>query len=251
MDHRRTTRSALKNTLKTFATIATQTDSIATPQPILPNPAIQYLLASPIPAPSIPVRSPSPPKPAKEFIPKQWKNIGPCDVAAVLGMNPFKSAEDLRNHIEQGIREKSNFACENGIRLEPKALLEYSATTGNTVHKGRWVQVAPHFLAICDGLVDSVGGVEIKCPLPSSKHHTDIPDYYLPQIVAYMAIYKRQWWDYYACHFVEDENGVPVKKHEFLKRIYWVDYQNTWENEWMPKINKFISETDWNKQFAK
>ena len=102
-------------------------------------------------------------------------------------------------------------AMKRGTALEPHARNWYTLQTGNEVAEvgfayadsGRWGG-SP------DGLIDTDGGLEIKCPtLPNMIAHLyagGVPAHWMVQIQACMWICERQWWDF--CLFTDARN-VP------------------------------------------
>lgn len=93
-------------------------------------------------------------------------------------------------------------AMRRGVKLEPRARRAYTMQTGNAVQE-------VGFVFLCnkrqvggspDGLVATEGGLEIKCPLPSTheKYLTtgQIPRAYMAQIQGNLWITGRRWWDF-------------------------------------------------------
>lgn len=179
---------------------------------------------------------------------KPIKNIGPSYFGTILGMNPYQTVEQLRKLIETGMRVKSNYACENGIKLESYAIQEYEKLTNTKVVKPYWIRPSNRILGVCDGIISQTRGLEIKCPVYNEgcdfSKYTTIPNYYLVQLVGYMAFYKRESWDYYVCLF--DSTKEPYeKKFEYKETIYFKDYKDIWNNVWYPRILSFIETTRW------
>ena len=92
-------------------------------------------------------------------------------------------------------------AMKQGTEREPLARIAYEALTGNLVEE---VGFCLHDTLECgaspDGLIDSVRGLEIKCPTPG-KHCEYLrakaePPEYTPQIQGCMWITDRQEWDF-------------------------------------------------------
>lgn len=147
---------------------------------------------------------------------KAWhaKRIGKVtgsNVGAILGMNPYKGADDV---LRQMVREYhgaepefvGNRATEWGSFNEDGAQAEYTMETGRAVqetgfhvHEGLdWLGASP------DGLVGDDGVVEIKCPFgqrdknpPQFKTAEQQPHYYA-QMQIEMACTGRGW-----CHFYQ------------------------------------------------
>lgn len=93
------------------------------------------------------------------------------NVGAALGLNPWKTPEDL---IRQMVREyhgaesdfQGNIATEYGHLHEPLALMDYMGKTGNYVEEcGFFVHPEHDWLgASPDGLIDDDTALEVKCP---------------------------------------------------------------------------------------
>ena len=112
-------------------------------------------------------------------------------------------------------------AVEWGIENEPFARAAYELQTGESVtpvglamHPSiEWFAASPDFLVGDDGLG------EIKCL--ASHNHLDIlesgqiPDEFLPQMMAEMACAERQW-----CDFVAFDPRFPKHLQLFVKRLH-------------------------------
>ena len=75
-----------------------------------------------------------------------------------------------------------------------------------------------------DGLISRNGGIEIKCPKPST--HVDyfrkqkVPSIYIPQIQGCMWITGRKWWDFMSYH--PDMEPIIIRVYrdqEFIKKL--------------------------------
>jgi YqaJ-like viral recombinase domain len=116
-------------------------------------------------------------------------------------------------------------AVEWGIQEEPNARAEYELRTDLTV---RPIGLAIHpqiewFCASPDSLVGDDGLLEIKC-LASGNHveileSGEIPDKFIPQLMAQMSCTERQW-----CDFVAYDSRMPYNLRLFIKRLARTDY---------------------------
>lgn len=136
--------------------------------------------------------------------------VSGSNVGAILGMNPYKDADDV---LRQMVREYhgaepefvGNRATEWGSFNEDGAQAEYTMETGRAVqetgfhvHEGLdWLGASP------DGFVGDDGVVEIKCPFgqrdknpPQFKTAEQQPHYYA-QMQIEMACTGRGWCDFY------------------------------------------------------
>lgn len=113
-----------------------------------------------------------------------------------------------------------NAAMEHGTEMEPQARMAYEAVTGNMVfEKGfikhpeiDWLGASP------DGLVDSAGGVEIKCPFNSAVHvetlSSGMPTEHTAQVQGCMWVTGRDWWD-----FISFDPRMPAHLRLYVERI--------------------------------
>lgn len=180
-----------------------------------------------------------------KFVPPK-KCIGPSQLAVVLGISErFCTRNLLKTRLENGYMQDSpTDAMQFGIDHEQVARNFYQKHHKITVQKANFVRGAYfnknyRLVGIADGLVGSNGGIEIKCHMNKDVCHK-IPSYYMTQIVAYMFLYKRQWWDFVSCSFTDGK----LKKCKII-RVYWKNHQNTWFQDWYPKIIEFIKSVKW------
>lgn len=143
-----------------------------------------------------------------------------------------------------GIIEPSytNDAMQWGIDNEAQARVAYEIQSGNFVDQ---VGLIDHptiagFGASPDGLVDSMGLVEIKCR--NSANHwaviksNEIPNQYFIQIQAQLSCTGRQWGDY-----VGFDPRMPERSQLFVKRIPRDDdFIKTMEAE----VKQFLNEVE-------
>lgn len=154
------------------------------------------------------------------------------NVGAALGLNPWKSPEDL---IRQMVRDyhgaesefTGNAATEYGTLHEPLALMDYFGKTGNMVEEcGFFVHPEHEWLgASPDGLIGEDGLIEVKCPFGlRNKKGDDLvfkkageqPHYYAQKQIE-MACTGRDWCDFYQW----SKNGDSLERVEFSKK--WFD----------------------------
>ena len=112
-------------------------------------------------------------------------------------------------------------AMEEGIENEPLAKAAYEMKTGFEVQDGGFA-IHPKlewFGASPDGLVGDDGLIEIKCPKSTTHLETiasgEIPEEYLPQMMAEMACAERQWVD-----FVSFDPRMPKSLQLWVKRFH-------------------------------
>lgn len=172
------------------------------------------------------------------------------NIGAALGVNPWKSPEDL---IRQMVRDyhnsesefTGNIATEYGTMHEPLALMDYLGKTGNLVNECGFI-VHPEYDwlgASPDGLIDDDGIIEVKCPygLRNKKgddlvfKSAEMQQHYYAQMQIEMACSGRTW-----CHFYQwSRHG------DYLERI---DFDHEWFADHLPSLKSFykwyLSELD-------
>ena len=128
---------------------------------------------------------------------------------------------------------KVNEWMQRGTELEPKAREYYELASGNDVTE---VGFCMHDTAQCgvspDGLVGADGGLEIKCPAPSThvKYLRDgkLPVAYKQQVMGCLWITGRSWWDFVSYHesmpallirVERDEDYIKALETEVLKAV--------------------------------
>ena len=111
---------------------------------------------------------------------------------------------------------------ERGNELEADARGAYEFITDTTVDEvgliykddKRLVSASP------DGLINSDGGLEIKCPSPAVHVEyllaNKCPSKYLPQVMGCMYVTGRIWWDFMSYHPDLDPLIVRVNRDEEL-----------------------------------
>jgi putative phage-type endonuclease len=108
----------------------------------------------------------------------------------------FERAAGIAKH------EISSKSLAWGTDVEGFGLEAYALRTGNIVERSGFVvhPVYPFIGASPDGLIDSDGGVESKCPHNEAVHVLTwlegMPDEHMPQVQGNMAVTGRAWWDF-------------------------------------------------------
>lgn len=112
----------------------------------------------------------------------------------------------------------TNAAMAWGVENEPFARSAYEAMTGNLVEQVAFISHSELMTgASPDGLIDTDGGLEIKCPNTAS--HIDallkgMPSEHMAQIQGCMWLANRDWWD-----FVSYDPRLPEKLQLYVQRI--------------------------------
>jgi len=139
-----------------------------------------------------------------EWLEMRQNHIGASDAPVIMQVSPWKTPMQLWEE-KLGLREGfvTNPAIERGIALEPIALAEYNAKTGNASAPCVVVHPEiPYLMASLDGLSrDGLLAVEIKCP-GALDHATaldgNIPDKYYPQLQHQLAVIGHQMLHYFS-----------------------------------------------------
>lgn len=130
------------------------------------------------------------------YLEERRKGIGGSDVAAILGLSPWKTPYRVYQEKRKEIDDwKGNAQTDWGTRMEPVLRQWYSDTTGRVVRVPDKIIKSnkyPFMLASLDGFTDDKRVVEIK----TARHGKDwgepgtneIPDYYAVQCHHYMIV---------------------------------------------------------------
>lgn len=130
---------------------------------------------------------------------------------------------------ERLTKDRENFFksewMERGNEIEPLARASYEfinevevKQVGMIFNDEMTIGISP------DGLVGDNGGLEIKCPKPSTivKYMLDggLPLEYKPQVMGSLMISGREWWDFLAFHPNMDFYQIRVyRDEEYIKNM--------------------------------
>lgn len=156
------------------------------------------------------------------------RKIGGSDVATILGLNPYKTPEELRLELLGRLApQPSNEAMEGGEVMEDGIRQLYQRRTGRTVNRSHQTLVHPKYdwlTAHIDGrVVGEKRGLECKNIHWRMAHRwgepgsDQIADYYLPQVMHYLLVLDFPVWDV-AAYF-----GGPDL------RIYTIERDPEWD----------------------
>ncbi len=131
-----------------------------------------------------------------QWLEERRKGIGGSDVAAILGLNPWKTAYQVYQEKRKEVEDwEGNAATDWGKRIEPAIRQWYSDETGRCVRlpdKILFHEKYPFMLASLDGFTDDPRGVEIKTARSGKgwgdPGTSEIPDYYALQVQHYMIV---------------------------------------------------------------
>lgn len=131
----------------------------------------------------------------------------------------------------------SNANMDRGTELEPLAREYYEQMNDCIVKQVGFIEVNECVGVSPDGLVGEDGGIEIKCPLPSTHISYILANRevacYRPQVQGCMRATGRKWWDFVSY--------CP----EVTKRPYWtirIARDESYIAELETKIAKFVAE---------
>ena len=146
----------------------------------------------------------------------EWRGrmVTASQVAAVLGVDPYKSAVQLFKEKcwPETRQDSSSFATRHGNQYEDDAILKYEQVTGRKVlrigllqhEKHPWVGASPDGIAV--GKADEEPrGVEAKCPV-SRQITSEVPHHYSPQVQLQLEVLDLEEAD-----FIQ----VPFSSHEY------------------------------------
>ena len=127
----------------------------------------------------------------------------------------------LVNEVITGEMEWSepNEWMQRGIDLEPQACAMYELLTANEVsHVGFCLHDTINVGCSPDGLIGEHGGLEIKCPAPTTHigylRDGKCPTKYIPQVQGSLWVTGREWWDFMSFHPDYPELIVRVNRDD-------------------------------------
>jgi len=131
-----------------------------------------------------------------QWLEERRKGVGGSDIAAILGLSPFKTAYQVYQEKRKEVEDwQGNESTDWGSRLEPAIRQWYSDKTGRSVmlpEKILYHEKYPFMLASLDGFTDDQRIVEIKTARSGrgwgEPGTNEIPDYYAAQVHHYMAV---------------------------------------------------------------
>jgi putative phage-type endonuclease len=131
-----------------------------------------------------------------QWLEERRKGIGGSDIAAIMGLSPFKTAYQVYREKRKEVEDwQGNNLTDWGKRMEPAIRQWYSDTTGRSVRlpdKIMYHEKYPFMLASLDGFTDDRRIVEIKTARSGKSWGepgtNQIPDYYAVQCHHYMIV---------------------------------------------------------------
>lgn len=173
----------------------------------------------------------------------QWRKggIGGSDAAAVLGLSPFKSRQQLLLELTGQVQaEEANYAMRRGTRLEPVARREYEERIGRTMpaicgqhDELEWMRASFDGLSLCGEVI-----LEIKWPNVDAHQAAlsgTVPEYYLCQVQHQLYVSGASVCHYWSCsenkRFRQDELFALVEVRpdaEYIGRLL-IEEMSFWE----------------------
>ena len=157
----------------------------------------------------------------EKFLLDRKKGIGGSDVAAILGISPWRTALDVYNDkLSPVIEDEPNEDMKRGIRAERYILEEYVETTGESVETNLDTLVDKEYPFMRANIDAKVIGknvlVEAKSTkAPISSWDNKIPEYYKAQVAYYAMLADSECVD------------IPVlfSGWTYACFTYWRDYE--------------------------
>lgn len=172
-----------------------------------------------------------------------------ADILAVSAKGlPLKSREDyLMRLVTERIygratESASSQAMQWGKDAEPLARAAYEIETGSIVTESDFVKHPTISFVGCspDGLIDSDGGYESKCPANSSIHmltwRDGMPRAHTAQVQGCMWVTGRKWWD-----FISYDPRATAQYRLYVQRIA---RDETYIENLEKEVVKFLAEVD-------
>jgi hypothetical protein len=132
-----------------------------------------------------------------------------------------------------------NANMERGTELEPAAREYYAAINDCIIKEVGFIEVNENTGVSPDGLIGEDGGLEIKCPLPSTHIEYILGDReiacYRPQVQGCMWATDRKWWDFVS--YCPEVTQRPIWIHRVERDFVYMADMTT-------KLNKFVAEME-------
>ena len=176
----------------------------------------------------------------KEFLEERQSYLGASDMAAILGVDNYRTPLDVFNE-KLGLVEsfEGNKQTLRGEKLENVAAQEYTEATGRKVHKRSVELIHPEYDFIRGHIDRRVVGdkrpVEIKCPSRGMFHkmkREGLPDSQIIQMQSYLwldrspvgdfAIFCADAWE--MLPFEVEAQPDLFEKIEHAAVVFWTEY---------------------------
>jgi putative phage-type endonuclease len=186
-----------------------------------------------------------------EWFAQRLGKVTASRVADVIAKTKTGYSTSRANYMAQLVAERltgqagesfSNAAMQWGTETEPLARMAYETETGLMVTEVAMIDHPTIAMsgASPDGLVQSDGLVEIKCPNTATHIDTllygEAPTKYKPQMQWQIACTGRKW-----CDFVSFDPRLPEDMQLFVKRV---ERDDAYIAELETEIKQFLSEVE-------
>ena len=176
----------------------------------------------------------------EEWLQERKAGIGCSEIAAILGLNPWRSPLDVYlDKIGEGRPQEETRPMRLGKAFEPAILAEYTKETGREARLNDRLFQHPDVPML--GTPDAFEleelpppGVEMKATRNQNgwgESGTDeIPDVYLPQVAGYMAILNRPFWHVAALIAGGDFRVYTVRRDAALEAVILENVARFWRD---------------------
>jgi putative phage-type endonuclease len=186
-----------------------------------------------------------------EWFAQRLGKVTASRVADVIAKTKSGYSTSRANYMAQLVAERltgqaaesfSNAAMQHGTETEPLARMAYETETGLMVTEVAMIDHPTIAMsgASPDGLVQSDGLVEIKCPNTATHIDTllygEAPAKYKPQMQWQIACTGRKW-----CDFVSFDPRLPEDMQLFVKRV---ERDDAYIAELEAEIKQFLGEVE-------
>lgn len=186
-----------------------------------------------------------------EWFAERLGKVTASRIADIMATTKSGPSASRANYLAQLVAERltgvvqesyTNGAMQWGNETEPLARARYEVRYSVMVDQIGFVNHPDISMAGCspDGLIDSDGLIEIKCP--NTATHIDslitrkVPAKYLPQIQFQMACTGRKW-----CDFVSFDPRMPDDLSMFVSRVFMDEAKIS---EITESVNQFLADVN-------
>lgn len=190
-----------------------------------------------------------------KFNAERAKSVGASEIAAILGISPFKTKYQL--YLEKTGKVKpqdlsNNFAVNRGVIWEPVARAMFEEQTGIKFEPNRTTKSpeTPWLSCLNDGYSSEYRAIlEIKCggkSLHEAAARGEIPDYYFCQ-VQYEMLCANALIGYFISFDVTNKNLISVTVHPDLEMQARLEAAATdfWLNNILADTAPELTDNDW------
>lgn len=182
----------------------------------------------------------------EEWLSIRRRGIGGSDVAAILGISPWRNAIDVwleKTGTLQGDSEKT-LAMKLGSFLEDFVAEEYQTETGNYTARFNTTIQDGIFIGNLDRLIVQKGRTKaavkgtiltnafLECKTSSADVWPEVPLYYQTQVQHYLALYDGFEYADLACLFMKPHGGKEFKVYRVEKDLKTIEKLREYLSDW-------------------